>query len=172
MSAPSRTSIATTRRSCGARCDVPGRCSVKRVVHPGDFRQSESLQTNRSADRNPDGRPQECGTAWIGDGASVLWIRPERRRPGRPSPAAPDCGAACSRTEEAEGLENLLGMVNPGPFAGRRSTGGRVVERIQRTEAPSLNDPNESREQKLRPLMTRRGALNDPSQTPGNAVRR
>src|SRR5438309_2054914 len=44
----------------GVRCDVPGRCSLKRVVHPGDFRQSESSQTNRSTGRSPNGRPQEC----------------------------------------------------------------------------------------------------------------
>jgi len=37
-----------------ARCDVPGRCSLKRVVHPGDFRQSESSQPNRLTGRNPD----------------------------------------------------------------------------------------------------------------------
>src|SRR5207248_5030194 len=44
----------------GVRCDVPGRCSLKRVVHPGDFRQSESSQTNRSTGRSPNGRPPEC----------------------------------------------------------------------------------------------------------------
>jgi hypothetical protein len=37
----------------------------------------------------------------------------------------------------AEGPENLLGMVNPGAFSGRRFTGRGVVELIQRTEAPS-----------------------------------
>src|SRR5215208_5845291 len=32
-------------------CDVSGRCSLKRVVHPGDFRQSEALKTNRLTGR-------------------------------------------------------------------------------------------------------------------------
>src|SRR5688500_1179433 len=41
-------------------CDVPGRCSLKRVAHPGDFRQSES-SSNKQVDRKgPDERPQEC----------------------------------------------------------------------------------------------------------------
>jgi hypothetical protein len=41
-------------------CDVPGRCSLKRVAHPGDFRQSES-SSNEQVDRKvPDKRAQEC----------------------------------------------------------------------------------------------------------------
>src|SRR5207253_10246901 len=41
-------------------CDVPGGCSLKGVVHPGDFRQSES-SSNEQVDRKvPDERAQEC----------------------------------------------------------------------------------------------------------------
>src|SRR5260370_33386655 len=48
------------RFSGQVRCDVPGRCSLKRVVHPGDFRQSES-SSNEQVDRKvPDERTQEC----------------------------------------------------------------------------------------------------------------
>jgi hypothetical protein len=39
--------------------------------------------------------------------------------------------------EKAEVPKNLLGMVSPDPFSGGRSTSRGVVERIERTEAPS-----------------------------------
>lgn len=42
------------------RCDVPGRCSVKRVAHPGDFRQSESSSNEQVDRKGPDERAQEC----------------------------------------------------------------------------------------------------------------
>src|ERR1700752_252372 len=41
-------------------CDVPGRCSLKRVVHPGDFRHSESSSNEQSDRKVPNGRAQEC----------------------------------------------------------------------------------------------------------------
>ena len=41
-------------------CDVPGRCSLKRVVHPGDFRQSESSLNEQVDRKGPDERTQEC----------------------------------------------------------------------------------------------------------------
>src|ERR1041384_133713 len=43
-----------------ARGDVPGRCSLKRVVHPGDFRQSESSSNEQVDRKGPDERAQEC----------------------------------------------------------------------------------------------------------------
>src|SRR5579864_3062461 len=50
------------RKSDDARtsCDVSARCSLKGVVHPGDFGESESLQNEQIARRSQDGRTQEC----------------------------------------------------------------------------------------------------------------
>src|ERR1041385_2482805 len=42
------------------RCDVPGRCSLKRVVHPGVFRRSESSSNEQVDRKDPDERTQEC----------------------------------------------------------------------------------------------------------------
>jgi len=39
---------------------VSGRCSLKRVVHPGDFRHSESSSNKQSDRKGPNGRAQEC----------------------------------------------------------------------------------------------------------------
>lgn len=63
------------------RCDVPGRCSLKRVVHPGDFRQSESSQTNRLTGRNPDGRSQECAKL-SGESSTAGQTSPRTRMDG------------------------------------------------------------------------------------------
>jgi hypothetical protein len=69
-------------------------------------------------------------------------IRPERRRPGRPWPAAPDCGAASARTGEGSGGRGFwseptgslparpdpslsLGMTPVGPLTGRSMLVGR-----------------------------------------------
>ena len=41
-------------------CDVSTRCSLKGIVHPGDFGDPESLPTNRSHRRSRDGHSQEC----------------------------------------------------------------------------------------------------------------
>src|SRR5207244_6374018 len=48
------------RLSGRVSCDVPGRCSLKRVVHPGDFRQSESSSNEQVDRKGPDERAQEC----------------------------------------------------------------------------------------------------------------
>ena len=51
----------TDRLQRRVSCDVPGRCSLKRVVHPGDFRQSESSSNEQADRKDPDERTRTTG---------------------------------------------------------------------------------------------------------------